>query len=120
MPPHPSTLHDLSDGEVALLGGNGHFRYHGIACQIFLRDSELNPHFKKITTGESVTSSVSCTKYFEDKGKGTRREQPLFFWVNVARYGRVDVKENLITSKTVGFEMTEMNAKKKQKAIASS
>ena len=29
----------------------------------------------------------------------------------MARYGRVDVKENLITSKTVGFEMTEMNAK---------
>ena len=58
MPPHPSTLHDLSDGEVALLGGNGHFRYHGIACQIFLRDSELNPHFKKITTGESGLSPL--------------------------------------------------------------
>ena len=36
---------------------------------MLLRASELNKHFKKITTGESVTCSVSCAqKYFEDKG----------------------------------------------------
>jgi len=59
---------------------------------MLLRASELNKHFKKITTGESVTSSVSCAmKYFQDKG--TDIDQLVFFWYNAARYGRVDVME---------------------------
>jgi len=91
-----TTIHDLSDDEVgislALLGGNGHFRYHGIACKMFLTASEKNPGFKTITTGESVTSSVSCaTKYFEDEGTGIK--QLRFFWLNAARYGHLDVME---------------------------
>ena len=45
-----------------------------------------------ITTGESITSSISrAEKYFEDAG--TDAEQLRFFWCNVARYGHVDVME---------------------------
>ena len=45
-----------------------------------------------MTTGESVTSSISCAKkYFEDEGIG--KEQLKFFWYNSARYGRVGVME---------------------------
>jgi len=59
---------------------------------MFLRASELNPRFKKITTGESITSFISCAKkYFEDEGTGTKQLQ--FFWCNAARYGCVDVME---------------------------
>ena len=91
-----TTIHQLSDGvlgiSLALLGGNGHFRYGPLACKMFLRASELNQHFTKITTGESVTSSISCAKrYFQDKGTG--KAQFLFFWENAARYGRLDVME---------------------------
>ena len=75
---------------LALLGSNGHFRYGPLACKMFLRASKLDKHFKKFTSGESVTSSVSCAmKYFEDEGTG--RERLRFFWLNAARYGRVEV-----------------------------
>jgi len=91
-----TTIHELDEGEVglslAMLGGNGHFRYAPLACKMFLRTSKLNTYFKKITTGESVTSSVSCAKkYFEDEGTG--KDKLEFFWDNAARYGRVDVME---------------------------
>ena len=91
-----TTIHQLSEDVIGivltLLGGNGHFRYGPTACKTLLRASELNTHFKKITTGESVTSSVSCAKkYFEDEGTGEDELQ--FFWFNAARYGRIDVME---------------------------
>ena len=92
-----TTIHQLGDEVIeislALLGGNGHFRYGPLACKMFLRASELNPHFKKISSGESVTSSISCAKkYFQDK-EGTDKEQLRFFWENAARYGRLDIME---------------------------
>jgi len=91
-----TTIHSLSEGVIGisleLLGGNGHFRYGPLACKIFLRASEFNPGFKKITTMESVTSSISCaTKYFQDKGTDTKHLK--YFWFNAARYGHVDVME---------------------------
>ena len=94
---HPATTiydlnNDLVSESLALLGGVGHFRYGPLACKMFLKAAEDNKHFKKITTGESVTSSVSCArKYFEDEGTGY--DQLEFFWFNAARYGRVDVME---------------------------
>ena len=84
-----TTIHQLADEVIgmslALLGSNGHFRYGPLACKMFLRASKLDKHFKKFTSGESVTSSVSCAmKYFEDEGTG--RERLRFFWLNAARY----------------------------------
>jgi hypothetical protein len=72
---HPATtINDLNDdliGQSLALLGNGHFRYGPLACKLFLNASKKNPHFKKITSGERVTSSVSCArKYFEDEGTG--------------------------------------------------
>jgi hypothetical protein len=90
---HPATtINDLNDDLVseslALLGGVGNFRYGPLACKQFLKGSEKNPHFKKITSGESVTSSISCArKYFEDEGTGS--DQVKFFWINAAKYGRI-------------------------------
>jgi len=91
-----TTIHQLAVEVIGislgLLGGNGHYRYGPLACKMFLRASELSQHFKKITTGESVTSSVSCAKkFFSDKGTG--KDQLEFIWLNAARYGRVDVME---------------------------
>ena len=48
-----------------------HFRYGPLACKMFLKASEVNPGYRKMTTRESVTSSISCAqKYFEDAGTG--------------------------------------------------
>jgi len=59
---------------------------------MFLRTSEQQPYYRKITTGEVVTSSVSCVqRYFEDEG--TARKQLEFFWENAARHGRVEVMQ---------------------------
>ena len=84
-----TTIHQLADEVIGIslqmLGGNGHFRHGPLACKMFLRASKLDKHFKKFTSGESVTSSVSCAmKYFEDEGTG--RERLRFFWLNAARY----------------------------------
>ena len=89
-----TTIHQLSDGVIeislVLLGGHGHFRDMPLACKMFLSASELNPHFKKITTGESVISSISCAKkFFQNEGTDTKELE--FFWYNAARYGRVEV-----------------------------
>jgi len=50
-----TTICQIPDGVIgislAMLGGNGHFQYGPLACKMFLRESELIPHFKKITTG---------------------------------------------------------------------
>jgi len=91
-----TTIHHLPDDvlglSLELLGGIGHFRYCPLACKLFLKASEKNSHCKKITTGESVTSSVSCVqKYFEDVGTG--KKQLEFFWTNAIRYGRVNVMQ---------------------------
>ena len=91
-----TTINQLADEVIGislgLLGGVGHFRYGPLACKMFLKASEVNKDFKKITTGESVTSSISCAKkYFEDKGTG--KEILTFFWENAARYGRVEVMD---------------------------
>jgi len=57
---------------------------------MLLRANTVHPSFKKITTGGSVTSFISCVqKHFEDEGADT--EQLQFFWFNAARYGRVEV-----------------------------
>ncbi len=90
-----TTIHQVADDligiSLAMLGGNGHFRYGPLACKMLLRASELDPHFKKVTSMESVTSSISCAmKYFEDEGADT--EQLQFFWFNAARYGHVEVR----------------------------
>ena len=51
-----------------------------------------NVNDKKVSTDESVTSSISrAEKYFKDAGTDT--EQLAFFWYNVVRYGRLDVME---------------------------
>ena len=78
------TINQVPEGvlgiSLAPLGGNGHFRYAPSACKRFLRASEVNPHFKKITTSKSVTSSISCAKkYFEDEGTG-RRQGMVLLW----------------------------------------
>ena len=74
---------------IAFLGV-GHFRYQNIACKMFLKASEQQPDFKKITTSESVCSSIKCVqKYFEDEGTG--KEQLLFFWYSVVRHDRVGI-----------------------------
>ena len=67
-----TTIHQLADEVIGIsLGLLGHFQYGPLVCETFLRASELNKHFLKITTGESVTSSVPCAqKYFEDQGTG--------------------------------------------------
>ena len=67
-----TTIHQLADEVIGIsLGLLGHFQYGPLVCKTFLRASELNKHFLKITTGESVTSSVPCAqKYFEDQGTG--------------------------------------------------
>lgn len=93
---HPATtIYDLHEDLLGLthaLLGNGHFRYHSIACKMFLKASKLNPGYKKITTGKNVTSSISCArKYFEDKGTDTT--QLRFFWFSAARHGRVEVMQ---------------------------
>jgi len=54
---------DLVSESLALLGGVGHFRYDPLACEIFLKAAEENKHFKKITSGKSVTSSGCCFKW---------------------------------------------------------
>jgi hypothetical protein len=91
-----TTIHRLPDDllriSFAFLLGNGHFRYHGIACKMLLKASEQQPGHRKITTAESVTYSIECAqKYFEDEGTGI--SQLRFFWYNASRYGRVEVME---------------------------
>lgn len=90
---HPTTIYNLSDDILrkshAFLGV-GHFRYHGIVCKMFLRASDQTGGYRKITTGEKVTSSISCArKYFEDEGAG--EDQVRFFWYSAARHGRVEI-----------------------------
>ena len=102
-------IHDLNDDilsiSLALLGGNGHFRYGPLVCKTFLRASKEIPHFKMITTAESVTSSVSCVKkYFKDEGYGS--QQLKFFWDNAIRYGRVDVMRWALQQRFTGGTIT--------------
>ena len=87
------TIHNLPSEvlniSLSLLGG-GHFRYTALACkiQMFLKAYQHIVSDKKITTGESATSSTSrAKKDFEDKG-GFR-----FFWCIAAKYNRVVVME---------------------------
>jgi hypothetical protein len=90
-----TTIHHLNDDLLGLchsLLGNGHIRYGPLACKMFLKASEVNPGYRKITTGESVTSSISYVKmYFEDAGTGDK--DLAFFWYSAARYGRVEVMQ---------------------------
>jgi hypothetical protein len=97
---HNTTIHNLNDDLLGLCRsflGVGHYRYCDIACKMILQASQRfavdDSSYRKITTGESVTSSVSCAKeYFEDVGTAGQ-EQLRFFWLNAVRYGRVDVME---------------------------
>jgi hypothetical protein len=61
-----TTIHRLPDDllriSFAFLLGNGHFRYHGIACKMLLKASEQQPGHRKITTAESVTYSIECAQ----------------------------------------------------------
>jgi hypothetical protein len=85
-----TTIYHLNDDLLRLSHaflGVGHFRYGPLACKMFLRASKVKKRFKKFTTGEFVTSSISCArKYFEDKGPG--EENLEFFRYSAARYGR--------------------------------
>ena len=71
---HMKTMHDLNDDLLRLchsLLGIGHFRYC-IACKIFLEANLSGASDMKITSIESVTSSVSHVRqYFDDVGTGT-------------------------------------------------
>ena len=84
------TIHNLPPEvlniSLSLLGG-GHFRYTALACKMFLKAYHIVSD-KKITTGESATSSTSrAKKYFEDEGEFR------FFWCIAAKYNRVVVME---------------------------
>jgi hypothetical protein len=63
-----------------------------LVCSRFKVTFLANASDEKITTGESIISSISrATKYFEDAGTGPKELE--LFWYNGARYGRVDVME---------------------------
>ena len=91
---HMKTMHDLNDDLLRLchsLLGIGHFRYF-TACKIFLEANLSGASDMKITSMESVTSSVSrARQYFDDVGTGT--DQLKLFWYGAARYGRVKLME---------------------------
>ena len=92
---HKTTIRDLNNDILGIsqsfLGG-GHFRYGPLACKTLLGSYLASVSDKKITKGESITSTISCAQqYFEDVGTGT--DQLVFFWFNAARYGRVEVME---------------------------
>lgn len=61
---HPATtIHHLNDDLLRLSHAFlclGHFRYLDITCKMFLKASEVNAGYRKIATGESVTSPISC------------------------------------------------------------
>ena len=70
--------------------GVGHFAFIALVCSKFKIAYLANVSERKITSGKSVTSSISCAEiYFEDVGANIRQLE--FFWLNVARFGRVDV-----------------------------
>jgi len=70
--------------------GVGHFLFIALVHSKFKSAYLANVSDQKITSGESVTSSIlRAEKYFENAGTDT--EQLRLFWLNVARYGRVDV-----------------------------
>ena len=72
--------------------GVGHFAFVALVCSRFKIAHLANVGDEMITSGESVTSSIlRAEKYFEDAG--TDSEHLIFFWLNVTRYGRVDVME---------------------------
>lgn len=73
--------------------GVGHFAFIALVCSRFKIAYPTNATSDEtVTSGESVTSSISCAeKYFEDAG--TDSEQLEFFWYNATRYGRLDVME---------------------------
>ena len=93
---HHTMIHDINN-DLLLLShaflGVGHFRYHNIACKMFLRASEEQPGYTKITTGEIATFSISCAqKYFEDEGTAKKQRESL--WDNAARrHGCVEVMQ---------------------------
>jgi len=70
--------------------GVGYFAFIALIHSTFKIAYLANVSDNKITSGESVTSSIlRAEKYFEDSGTDT--EQLEFFWLDVARYGRVDI-----------------------------
>jgi len=72
--------------------GVGRFAYIFLVCSRFKIAYLANVSNEKLTTDESVTSSISCAeKYFEDAGTGSGHL--IFCWYNLARYGRVDIME---------------------------
>ena len=75
--------------------GVGHFAFIALVCSRFKIAYLANVKGRKITNGESATSSISrAEKYFEDVGTDpTQINDILFLWKNLARYGRVDVME---------------------------
>lgn len=87
-----TTIHGLPNEilglTLSLLGGR-HFRYAPLACKMFLGAYLASLSADKITTGKSVTSSISCTKkYFYDA-----QDYAHLFWTSAVRYGRVEVME---------------------------
>ena len=72
--------------------GVGHFAFIAPVCKIFKQAYLSNPGHDKVTSGESITSSISCArKYLENERTG--RKQKAFFWYHAARYGCLDVLE---------------------------
>lgn len=87
-----TTIHGLPNEilglTLSLLDGR-HFRYAPLACKMFLGAYLASLSADKITTGKSVTSSISCTKkYFYDA-----QDYAHLFWTSAVRYGRVEVME---------------------------
>ena len=88
----PVTIHNLNDDLLRLSHsflGVGHFRYSPLACKRFLA---LEAGYRMITTGESVTSSISCAKKYIDE-EGTDTKQLRFFWYAAARHYRFEVMQ---------------------------
>jgi len=109
------TIHNLHPELIGLslsFLGVGHFRYGPLACKMLLKPYLATvSNDEKITSGESITLSISCAKkYFDDMNipDGTRiqnmekqewdkeeelERKLLFFWNNAAKYGRLEVME---------------------------
>jgi len=72
--------------------GTGHFAFIALVCTRFKSAYLDNVGDKKITSGASYTSSISCAqKYLEETRNATSKRRIARFWYNTARFGCVEV-----------------------------
>jgi hypothetical protein len=90
-----TTIYNLSLDILGLCHsflGVGHFGFIAPACKIFKQAYLSNPGHDKVTSGESITSSISCArKHLEDEK--TSKRMTAFFWYHAIGYGCLDVLE---------------------------